>query len=235
MSAAQLRTALDDAARQTAEQAKYFDELVDENSQLETGLAAFKNDLEEARNELSKRDYKVQSLKDQLNRASGDRPVGVEAEELIDLLSDNDPPTPFSCLCIVERIYGDRCTVLPSAKNSAESVGGFIYGRQLLDLLKRLVTDYRNALMEGGDSKARNVFGKSEYAAKESETVMNNKAMRRERTFEYEGKKVEMFRHLKIGADDDATKTIRVHFHWDPDREKIVIGYCGEHLSVSSH
>jgi len=40
---------------------------------------------------------------------------------------------------------------------------------------------------------------------------------------------------LKIGADDDATKTIRVYFHWDHDRERIVIGYCGKHLSVSSH
>ena len=55
----------------------------------------------------------------------------------------------------------------------------FIYGRQLLELLKRLVTNYRSALMEGGDNKARSVFGKSEYAAKESETVMANKAMRR--------------------------------------------------------
>src|SRR5437660_9807447 len=39
------------------------------------------------------------------------------------------------------------------------------------------------------------------------------------RTFEYEGKKVEMFRHLKIGADDDATRAIRVHFHGDAERE----------------
>ena len=58
--------------------------------------------------------------------------------------------------------------------------------------------------------------------------------MRRERAFNYEGETVEMFRHLKIGVGDDATRTIRVHFHWDADREKIVIGYCGEHLSVSS-
>lgn len=74
-----------------------------------------------------------------------------------------------------------------------------------------------------------------EYAAKESETVMGNKAMRRQRTFEYESELVEMFRHLKIGVDDDVTRTIRVHFHWDADRKKVVIGYCGEHLSVSSH
>ena len=40
----------------------------------------------------------------------------------------------------------------------------FIYGRDLLDLLMRLVTTYRDQLMDGGDSKARRVFGKSEYA-----------------------------------------------------------------------
>jgi hypothetical protein len=235
MSAAQLRTALEEAAKQASEQAKYFDELVEENSQLETSASAFKDDLEEARDELAKREFTIQSLKDQLNRANGERPAGIDAEEFVDLVSREDPPSPRDCLVVIEKIYGDRCTVLPSARNSAEKMHAFIYGRQLLELLKRLATDYRAALMEGGDSKARAVFGKSEYAAKESETVMANKAMRRERTFEYEGKKVEMFRHLKIGADDDATKTIRVHFHGDAEREKIVIGYCGEHLSVSSH
>jgi hypothetical protein len=59
---------------------------------------------------------------------------------------------------------------------------------------------------------------------------MSNKALRRQRMFEYEGKSIEMLRHLKIGVGDDLTKTIRVHFHWDADREKIVIGHCGEHL-----
>ena len=111
----------------------------------------------------------------------------------------------------------------------------FIHGRDLLDLLLRLVTLYRDRLLDGGDSKARQVFGKSEYAAKESESVMTNKTMRRQRTFEYDGTQVEMFRHLKIGVDDDPTRTIRVHFRWDADRQKIVIGYCGEHLPVSSH
>ena len=63
---------------------------------------------------------------------------------------------------------------------------------------------------------------------------MKNKTMRRQRTFEYEGKNIEMFRHVKIGVDDDVTRTIRVHFHWDAERRKIVIGYCGKHLAVAS-
>jgi hypothetical protein len=235
MSEVQLRAALEDAAKQAEEQTKYFDQLVEENSQLETSIADLKDELENTRGEIGKRDYTILSLKDQLNRAGGDRPGGSEAEELVALISRDQPPSPLECLDIIEKTYGDRCTVLISARKSANQVDNFVYGKQLLELLQRLVTKYRDALMEGGDNKARNIFGKSEYAAKESETVMNNKAMRRERMFEYDGETTEMFRHLKIGADDDSTRTIRVHFHWDPDREKIVIGYCGPHLSVASH
>jgi hypothetical protein len=124
--------------------------------------------------------------------------------------------------------------VLESARSSAARMERFVDGRTLLELLRRLVGAYRATLLEGGDAEARAVFGRKEYAAKESETVMANKAMRRQRTFEYEGEQIEMFRHLKIGIDDDTTKTIWVHFHWDSTRSKIVIGYCGEHLSVSS-
>jgi len=234
MDAAQLRLALEEASRQAAEQAKFFDELVDENSQLEGSVSEFKGDLKDARDDLAKKDFTIQSLKDQLARVGGDRTADADAEDLMDLACRTDPPSPLECIDLIEKVYGDRCTVLTSARSSAQEMDRFIYGRQLLDLLKRLVTDYRSKLMEGGDNKARTVFGKNEFAAKESETVMGNKAMRRQRMFEYEGKHVEMFRHLKIGVDDDATRTIRVHFHWDANREKIIIGYCGEHLSVSS-
>jgi hypothetical protein len=102
-------------------------------------------------------------------------------------------------------------------------------------MLRRLVTDYRAKLLLGGDDGARKVFGKNEYAAKESETVMKSKDLRGLRTFSYEDSDLEMFRHLKIGADDNIGKTIRVHFHWDAERKKIVIGYCGKHLPIASH
>jgi hypothetical protein len=64
---------------------------------------------------------------------------------------------------------------------------------------------------------------------------MGNKAMRRQRTFEYRGEQIEMFRHLKIGVEENVAKTIRVHFHWDAEREKIVIAYCGKHFPISSN
>jgi hypothetical protein len=235
MNAAQLRVELDGAAKQAAEQAKYFDELVDENSQLETRILEFKEDLEEARDELGKKDFTIQSLKDQLARAGGGRSEGVSAAAVMDMALRDDPPLPLECLALVEKAYGDYCTILPSARSSAEEMDRFVNGRELLGLLKRLVTDYRSKLMAGGDNQARTVFGKNEYAAKESETVMGNKAMRRQRTFSYGGEDIEMFRHVKVGVDDDITRTIRVHFHWDANAGKIVIGYCGKHLAVSNH
>ena len=71
MSAAQLRTALEDAAKQADEQTKYFDELVEENSQLESNISTLKDDLDTVRDDLAKKDYTILSLKDQLSRAGG--------------------------------------------------------------------------------------------------------------------------------------------------------------------
>lgn len=234
MDATELRQALEEASRQAVEQAKFFDEVVEENSRLETSVSELKDELEDARDEIGRKEFNIQALKDQLSRAGGGRTGAVDVETLLDLACRTDCPTPLECVNLIESLYGDRCVVLESAKGSAREMDRFVYGRQLLDMLKRLVTEYRDRLSEGGDNAARTVFGKNEYSAKESETVMSNKAMRRERTFDYEGEEVEMFRHLKIGVADDETKTIRVHFHWDAERKKIVIGYCGGHLTISS-
>lgn len=234
MDAAELRQALEEASQQAVEQAKFFDELVDENSRLETSVSELKDELEDALDEIGRKEFNIQALKDQLARAGGGRTGAIDVATLLDLACRTDCPTPLECVNLIESLYGDRCVVLESAKGSAREMNRFVYGRQLLDMLKRLVTEYRDKLSEGGDNAARQVFGKNEYSAKESETVMSNKAMRRERTFDYDGEEVEMFRHLKIGVADDETKTIRVHFHWDAERKKIVIGYCGGHLTISS-
>ena len=232
MNAAQLRQMMEENSKRVDEQERYFNEIVEENAGLEVELSRYKDDLEETQNELRKKTFDIKSLKDHFPQPA---PAVPSIQEPLLKFALKKELSPLDCIEIIELCYDNRCTVLNSARASATKMTLFIYGRDLLDLLKRLVTTYRDGLMDGGDSKARGVFGKSEYAAKESKTVMTNKAMRRQRTFDYDGTQVEMFRHLKIGVDDDPTRTIRVHFHWDGDRQKIVIGYCGEHLPVSSH
>ncbi len=235
MNEVQLRQALDEDSKQEADRERYFNELVDENSGLEAELSRYKANFEEIQNELRGKNFQLQSLKDGLSPAGAGNGRAFNLELLLKLATRREEPSPIDCIEIIEQLYGHSCTVLDSARNSARKMTHFIHGRDLLDLLVRLVTRYRAGLIDGGDSKARQVFGRYEYAAKESKTVMENKAMRRQRTFDYNGTQVEMFRHLKIGVDDDKTRTIRVYFHWDGEREKIVIGHCGEHLLVSSH
>ena len=235
MNVAELRQALGEASKQAADQESFFDVIAEENESLQNDLSRYKDELQDAQDELRKKNFQLKSLKDGLSLVDDDNSGAFDPEPLLKLTTRKEEPSPLDCIDLIEQFYGDRCTVLDSARGSARKMTRFIYGRDLLDLLLRLVTTYRDALVDGGDTKARSVFGRNEYAAKESETVMANKATRRQRTFEYDGIQVEMFRHLKIGIDDDPTRTIRVHFHWNGDRQKIVIGHCGEHLPVPSH
>jgi len=235
MDALQLRAELDKASLLAEEQAAWISTLEEGNVQLESDLLESKTKLDDAKENHSKNTFAIESLKDQLQNAGGGRTSAFDVDRMLLLACRVDSPTPVDCLEMIASTYGDRCIVLDSAYESAQVLGSFIYGRKLLDLLRRLVTEYRSKLVEGGDSKAKQVFGKNEFAATESETVMSNKAMRRARMFEYRGQLVEMFRHLKVNVEDDVTKTIRVHFYWDADRSKIVIGYCGPHLPVANH
>ena len=235
MKEAELRHALIEASQQAEEeQERVFEGFAEENEDLLIELSRFKDDLRDTQDELRGKNFELKSLKDQLSAIDTDKSVDCDPESLLKLIARKEEPSPLDCLDVIEQCHGDKCTVLDSARGSA-SKSRFINGRELLDRLIRLVTTYRAGLLDGGDSKARRVFGRNEYAAKESERVMANPAMCRQRTFDYHGTQVEMFRHLKIGIADDPTQTIRVHFHWDGTRRRIVIGHCGEHLPVSSH
>lgn len=153
----------------------------------------------------------------------------------MDLASRADQPSPKECLDAIAQAYPDRIVVLETAFGSARKHVAFDSGRRLLDLLRKLATEFIDAMIEGGDDRARKCFTNSEYAATESEGTQNNREMREKRTFQYGGRDVVMWRHLKIGVADDRRRSIRVHFEWIPDEEKIVIGHCGGHLPIISH
>jgi chromosome segregation ATPase len=93
MNAAQLGQELEPAASQAAEQAKYFDEIVNENAQLEGRVSAFKEELEDAQDDLAKKDFTIQSLKGQLDRAGDGGQFVVNAGCLVGMVSRKAPPS----------------------------------------------------------------------------------------------------------------------------------------------
>ena len=126
--------------------------------------------------------------------------------------------------------------MLESAWSSADQAKGFEHGDQLFELLWNLATAYRDQKLTGApDRIAGQIFGGSSYAPRESQTIESNTQARRARTFTYQGKTVEMWQHLKIGAKDSENRTIRIHFCWDEHLAQVVIGHCGKHLFNPNH
>ncbi|WP_156013279.1 hypothetical protein [Thioalkalivibrio sp. HK1] len=181
-------------------------------------------------NDLKEKNYQknntIEHLENRLKSEKNDENI----DFLIDFLCQENL-TALNCLEIIEKIYGNKCDVLETAKKSARK-STFEEGRVLLRQLILLVTKYRESLINGGgDSQAKDIFG-DDYAAMESETVMENKKFKRARIFEYDGRMEEMFRHLKIGVSSDEKKTVRTHFYWDGEKKVIAIGHCGKHLPL---
>jgi hypothetical protein len=144
---------------------------------------------------------------------------------------------PRQCLELVgEELCPGHLFVLESAWSSADQARGFEHGDQLFELLWLLATAYRTQKLAGApDRIAGQIFGGSSYAPRESQTIESNTQARRARTFTYQGKSVEMWQHLKIGAKDSENRTLRIHFCWDDELSQVVIGHCGKHLFNPNH
>lgn len=140
------------------------------------------------------------------------------------------PPSLERALNVVSLLYSDRVNVLDSAFRSAKEASGFQNPQKALELMLKLCTDYWNKLQHGGkgDAEARQVFGDC-YSAKEAGLSNGGTDAR---TFDFNGTRLFMDRHLKIGFKDSPAACWRLHFHWDPDCGKFVVGHCGRHLPL---
>ncbi|MBE2184128.1 MAG: HIRAN domain-containing protein [Anaerolineae bacterium] len=120
--------------------------------------------------------------------------------------------------------FSDRLVVLDNALESAKKIN-VDNGRMLFELIWKLATVYRDQLLipDTGNSPI-DIFGANIFSAHESDSTMNVKRARRERTFSYNEQELLMTAHLKLGNN------YRIHFYWLEDEQKIIIGHCGFHL-----
>lgn len=226
------------------------DALRDELGMVYEELSQLSGELEQAQQEkeslefsLLESEEQVQDLEKQIKQSAyansqrSDLPADLTKDEeivglLIKVAADAKGPTPEECLNLLAKVYPKRLIVLPSAIESARQVSSFTQNRRLLDMLSRLVTEYLPAYLESGDAVARSTFTNNEFAARESDTVVNSKQYRAYRVFDVDGHEVEMLKHLKVGVADDPKSTIRVHFEVDQKSKRLVIGHCGVHLPL---
>jgi len=242
---AELKQRREEAA-QAGEMSEYIDLLEETNEQLEHEKRGLVAEIETLQNDVNFKDYEIDELKREQHeqkrviaglqsslhhgkaKSNGGRLDDDIRERFVRAF--NGEAILEEALKLIEFLYPDRVIVLESALNSARDSAVFEDRARAFQLLLTLVTEYYVGLVEGnGDATARTIFGSS-YSARESETVESNRRARRLRTFHYKGEGIEMMRHLKIGVADNKINTLRIHFHWDSDDQKIVIGHCGKHL-----
>lgn len=140
------------------------------------------------------------------------------------------PRTLEEALDLVETLYPDRVTALSSARSSARESVAFQSVDKAFELMLKLAHDYWPIVQEKGDTEARKCFSDKTFASRESETVESKRGAVKRRTFEYNGRQVEMMKHLKIGVKDSIAETWRLYFEFDSDSCRVVIGHCGKHL-----
>ncbi|HHQ6615173.1 TPA: hypothetical protein ACSTL0_001541 [Serratia fonticola] len=145
----------------------------------------------------------------------------------------SDKLTPTNVLKLLELLLPNNLVILKSAYTSAGKSTKFKHNGRLLFLLYQLCTSYLKEFIKNGDSYAKQILGNA-YSANESETVENSPILSAMREFEYNNSKIKMFKHVGIGVARNKSETIRIHFYIDQEEEKVIIGYCGEHLAVQS-
>ncbi len=190
------------------------------------------NQLGAANQTISNLTARIDSLERRTNAKAANDDIGlpIQRAALVSFLPKlvQKNPSLEACLTAVQVIFADRITVLDSAYDSAAAAHFFRYGEQAFDLLWKLATEYWELIRSDGDTEARKVFGSS-YAPRESTKLSKDGQGRR--TFQYQEKPVLMEKHLKIGVADTPAETLRVHFEWFANEDRIVIGHCGKHLA----
>lgn len=138
------------------------------------------------------------------------------------IIKEKNSLTAKECLELIEYLYSDRVEIIDYAWKTAETSDKYLFKNteKLLDLLVRLLTDYLDKYIEGGDNLAKGVFSNNEYAAQDNDSKMARRGFPQ---------------HLKIGVAHNQKFTARVHFKVDRDKNnkekfKITIAHCGQHL-----
>ena len=216
-SAQQARKERDDAQRECTQWVRRVEELEQEIDTLKTAWIEREVDFGRKAEEVSR------------TRLVPESKPTVSIGEPLRRLADNKA-TLADTVLMAAHAWPDRLVFLCSAHRSAEAASDFDRPEAALVLLGRLAMEYCDAMRTGdGDRAGIAIFG-DKFAATESETVRRNENALRLRTFEEDGGRWQMMRHLKIGTKSSDAKTLRIHFDWDAQLGRVVIGHCGRHL-----
>lgn len=131
-------------------------------------------------------------------------------------------------------VIHSRFPYVTFADNISEMIESCQYtnSQKLLKFMYLLCDDYFNAIIKGTpDATAKNILGQA-FRSTESDTVLNNQKLKRQRIFTVNGEEVLFTKHVNVSQSRDLKNSCSIYFDIDSssDSPLLTIGYIGSHL-----
>lgn len=167
-----------------------------------------------------------------LEQVSGSKSAVLDARSLFFKLPETLPEV----VQVASQIHADRLIFAQEAFDSAEESSDCELVGDAWHILSHIATtlyDLRFSAENPGDiSKQFQERSGYEYARTEGKLTKADSKLKRLRKITHDGKEYEIWPHIKKG--NDGSKMIRVHFDFDIDAKKILVGYVGLHMDNAS-
>lgn len=208
------------ASNQQSDLLKLYEE---ENAQLATQINQLKAELATS----------AEGLHQQRSLAESYR-LAFEQRKTTDSTSVENALPPSTVREAVERAekkYADRLVFCPNSKSDYKT-SPFEKADEVFDVFDWLASFYIEARMGKRscprfDHELAQILPGWDYSAKQSEITLGANAEWYHCT--WEGRRYEIGEHIRRGSSRREEEAIRIAFAWDAERQRVVIGYIGQH------
>lgn len=167
-----------------------------------------------------------------------------DEEEFLGLFSDslmpneaNEYDSISSVLNYVHHNMGDSFIIMSSAFSSGKKHKNFKFARRVMEAFEMMKDCLPEIRSLAGNKKIdyERIFRKKsgDFAVANKETSATMQQFGKDREFNYNGEKIIMQPHIKLGTGSD-DEVARIHFKYVKKYQRYVIGHCGLHLPTHS-
>ncbi len=191
--------------------------------------AALKEEIGELRNEIAARQASIDQMQGSYKQA---REISSVLEQMRSIATL--PETNEEVVRYFRVVYRDRIDFTERGEASASKCGirPVTLWNILYTISNRMVDTFRNGLgvTEEDITKATGM----DVSFREGSMTREQKDYMRQREDQYNGKTISVEPHLKLKTSKGEPAYQRLHFWYDPDMQRIVIGYLGDHLDSAA-
>lgn len=203
------------------------------NDELQQRINALESsdDRAELEDKVSSLQFRCEQAESRADQLAGENAAFKKEEAAIDSLTAF-PKSLEEQLGLASQLWATRIVVLPEAFDSAKRYANGDADEQWRVLASAATALWRLKFQEGCTTDICSAFTNQtgiEMTLTETKATKANQECVRLRQRTYKGKTIDITPHLK-GKGKSKMDPFRLHFYFDEDGQKIVIGHCGCHL-----